>query len=244
MSIENAISGKIVYSDSIDLPVGGYDYFCKPYLEPYPWTYLLAYLFFGSSISQPLSYKESLFLPYNLEAAFQTAVIVTDSISRPLTSSFCLLVEDVPKEIASGFFTPSTLGWILLILILLLSWIEWKKKSYFRAVDYTLFGIAGLLGIILFLLNTVFSEWYIRFGHHLIWLHPLHLLAVVFFACRKWDKQAYGYHLFNLAALLVGIIVLCYFGISVKPLAAVVPYMLMLGTRSIFGLMRYYKNKK
>ena len=244
MSIEKAFSGKITYNDSTYVPLGGYDRYAEPYLKPYPWAYFLAYFFFGSNAGKPLSYKESLFLPYNLEAAFQSAVIRTDSVSRPVTGPSVVLAENTPKQTAPGFFTPSTVGWLLLILTLLLSFIEWKTKRYFRAVDCILFGIAGVWGVILFLLNTVFAEWYTTFNYHLIWLHPLHWLGAVFFASKKFNKPACVYHWFNLAALIAGAIVLYNFGLFVRQLAVVAPYMLTLGTRSAVGLFNYYKNKK
>lgn len=244
MAIEKAAPGKIIYGDSTALPSGGYDHLAYPYLKPYPWACFLAYLFFGNAIGQPLSFKESLFLPDNLEAAFQSAVIVTGSDSRPLIASTDTMVENTRKNTAPGFFTPSTVGWLLLAAVLVLSLIEWKKKRYFRAIDCTLFGIAGLCGIIIFLLNTVFAEWYTLFNYHLSWLHPLHLSGVVFFAFGKFNKQAYYYHLFNLAALLAGAILLSVFGIEAMLLIVAAPFMLTLGTRSIFGLIRYNKNKK
>ena len=238
MSIEKALSGKIVYNDADYKPLGGYDDYCEPYLKPYPWIHFFAYFFFGNSIGNPLLFKESLFLPYNLEAAFQSAVIHSDSDSRPLIASSSVLVENFPEKISHGFFSPSVVGWILFAVILILSLIEWKKKSYFRALDFILFGIAGLFGIILFLLNTVFAEWYTIYGYHLLWLHPLHLLGIFFFVCKKFKRQAYYYHFINLIALLTGAIVLYNFGILERLLITVAPYMLTLGVRSIFGLIR------
>jgi len=239
MSIEKALSGKIVYDDPDYLPLEGHDDLCEPYLDPYPWTQILTYLFFGNSVSRPLSFKETLFLPEKLEAAFKSSVIITGSDSRPLIASSFTLVENTQEKVKPPRFTPSIAGWLLFAVILLLSFIEWKKKSYFRAIDYILFGIAGLIGIIIFLLNTVFAEWYTLFNFHLFWLHPLHILGIVFFIYRKFNKQAYYYHLFNLLALFAGAILLYNFGHTVKLIAVTAPYMLLLGTRSIFGLIRY-----
>jgi len=243
ISIEKAISGKIIYDDSGDWYKGSYSSIGEPYVEKLPWHYFFAYLFFGSSTNQLLSFRESLFLPYNLEAAFQSAVIETDTDSRPLLYSSKTLIEGVPEKITC-IFTPLMVGWILFVFIFILSIFEWRKKSYYRIIDCILYGIAGFFGLILFLLNTVFVEWYNWFGYNLLWLHPFHLLGVVFFVRKKFDNPAYYYHCFNLVALVIGAIAVCNFGILTRQLTVAAPYMLVLGTRSVFGLMRYYKSKK
>lgn len=244
MSVGLSVAGKIQFDDTVDWPRGSYSSFTKPYLEIYPWPHFLGFLFFGGSIYQPLSFTETLFLPYYLEAAFERAEIVSETGNRPLIVSSSTIVEGRPLILAPAFLTPMLVGWSLFGLVLLLSLWEWKKKRYFRLIDCILFGAAGLFGLLLFLLNTVFAEWYTTFNYNLIWLHPLHLLAVLFFARKKWDKPAYYYHWFNLATLALGAILVLNLGISTKLITVTASYMLILATRSIFGLIRTSKNKK
>ena len=87
------------------------------------------------------------------------------------------------------------------LLIAAITFIEWKKKTYFRLVDCILFFLAGLAGTVLFFLCFISTHPCIWPNWSIVWLQPFALIAVILFAVKKFGKAAYYYHFINFAAL-------------------------------------------
>ncbi|MDR3253235.1 MAG: DUF4105 domain-containing protein [Tannerella sp.] len=128
--------------------------------------------------------------------------------AEPLVKKTKILAEESNDEIdnaASRFdMTPSpmTASILLFLIILLITGMEWRRKTYCRAVDCLLFFVAGLAGCVLFFLSFISVHASIFPNMSLLWLHPLHLLGVVFFAVKKLKHAAICYHFINFAAIL------------------------------------------
>ncbi|MDH6306543.1 hypothetical protein M2459_003268 [Parabacteroides sp. PF5-5] len=167
-----------------------------------PWLIFGTELALGSPTDKIATPHEELFLPLYLEAAFDKATVKSpDGTERKLVSQTNILAEEVPEEIEKEFFTPLVCSLLFLAVMLLLTWLEWRKKSYYRWLDCLLFLIAGIAGVIIFFLAFV-SEHPATWPNWLVlWLHPFHLAAVVLFAVKKFNKAAYYYHFINFAAL-------------------------------------------
>ena len=73
-----------------------------------------------------------------------------------------------------------------------------------------LFGVVGLIGMVLFLTNTVFAQWYTCPNWMLIWLHPLHLVAAILILFHRFDQIIYYYHVAN-AVVITFMLVLIFF---------------------------------
>ncbi len=167
-----------------------------------PWLVFGTDLALGSPTNRIATPHEEMFLPLYLEAAFAEATILSpDGSTRNLISQTHILAEEIPDEVGKEFFTPIVFSLIFLLIVLFLTWMEWRRKTYYRWLDCLLFFVAGVAGILLFFLAFVsvhpatWPNWLI------IWLHPLHLVGVVLFAVKKFNKAAYYYHFINFAAL-------------------------------------------
>lgn len=200
--IENQTNGKIDY----DAPFKQQTFrdlinYCT---RNKPWLTFGCDLALGSPTDRIATPHEMMFLPPYLKEAFGTATITgADGSRKKLVSSTKTLVNGLADEDRpdTGFFTPLVSCWAFFLVVLAVTFIEWRRKSYFRIVDCLLFLIAGIAGIVLFFLSFVSTHPCVCPNWNIIWLQPFDLAAVILFTVKKLRKAAYYYHFINFAAL-------------------------------------------
>lgn len=214
---------------------------CTPFLIGHPWKQFFADMYFGTIVEKKITPEEELFLPERLEHFLLTSLI-TDTIGQeyPLVSEVNILLEEERKPVYTNpATTPFVCSISLLLLIIILTFIEFRKKIYFRWIDYILFGIAGLIGIFLWSMITIYSLWYTIPNWWMGWFHPFHLVGVVFFSSGRLIKPAYYYHIGNI--LLLSFLMAGKSFLIQHYNEAFIPLMLCLWIRSAAGIIRYRK---
>ena len=204
--IEQIVSGQLIYEDiTANQTFRDIINYCT---RDHPWLTFGCDLVLGLPTDRKVTLHESFFIPEYLQKAYSTAQIVnSDGTRRPLVSAEYLLIDNISDE-ASGklFFTPFVCNWLLFAIVLWITLIEWRRKTYFRIVDCLFFFIAGIAGCIVFFLFFLSEHPGIWPNISAVWLHPFHLVAVVLFAVKKRNKVAYSYHFINFVALLLMLI--------------------------------------
>ena len=140
-----------------------------------PWLTFGCDLALGSPTDRIATPHEMMFLPPYLKEAFGTATITgADGSRKKLVSSTKTLVNGLADEERpdTGFFTPLVSCWAFFLVVLAVTFIEWRRKSYFRIVDCLLFLIAGIAGIVLFFLSFVSTHPCVCPNWNIIWLQP------------------------------------------------------------------------
>jgi hypothetical protein len=232
--IEKSINGKLLYEEPEMHE--SYQSLCDRYLQNYPGSQWLLDVSFGIPTNKPITYQEAFFIPAILKEAFLSATIQDETGRlRPLISDVSVLISCV-SENKPGWFTPWTGSWLLLILIIMSCMMEYRTKKQLRWVDVVLFSLAGLVGIYLFYVNFIAAAWYAFPSWWLLCFHPLHLLGAVFCASKRWNRQAFQYHIFNLCALGVMVIGTCIVPQHYNP--AFVPVIVGLAIRSAMAVRR------
>lgn len=171
----------------------------------HPWLTFGCDLALGNPTDRIATPHEMLFLPENLKQAFANATIeAPDGSSRQLvlrTEVIEALDTDEPAKNIWNYLTPNVSLTVLFLAVALLSFLEIKRKSYFRIMDFLLFLIAGLAGCLLFFLSFISEHPCTNPNWMIIALHPLHLAAAILFCVKKADRVVYYYHFINFAAL-------------------------------------------
>ncbi|MCD7936916.1 MAG: DUF4105 domain-containing protein [Tannerellaceae bacterium] len=169
----------------------------------HPWQTFGCDLALGSPTDRIATQHEEMFLPEYLMEAFASAEIVSpDGTGRPLVVSTRVLTGDIsPQEEKPDIFTPLLCFWLLFIGIAFLTYLEWKKKTYYRWLDFCLFLVAGLAGCILFFLAFVSEHPCTWPNWSLVWLNPVQLGGAILSVVKKWGKAAFYYHFINFVAL-------------------------------------------
>jgi hypothetical protein len=180
----------------------------------------------GLPTDRKMTQRESFFVPDYLKDALNEAVIIRDGQSVPFVLQTEILAPkgEIQVPSPSPLTSPLVCFSALFIVILLLTIIEFRKKMYFRYLDAIVFFAAGCAGCLLFFLSFISVHPSMFPNISLLWLHPLHLLAVVLFCVKKFKMMAFWYHCINFAVILLmsvaWIFVPQHFNIAFIPLIA------------------------
>lgn len=199
-------------------------------------------LVLGAPTDRMASVRDAMFLPaYLKNGVAHATVALPDGKNVPLVASSHTLIEGTSEAAADTRFTPFVAGMLLLLLTVLITGIEWRRQTYFRAVDIILFAVAGLCGCMIFFLWFFSEHPCVNANWNLIWLNPVELVAVALFAVKKGKKAAYCYHFINFATLTLLLIGWKWIPQQMEP--AFIPYILTLWTRSGYGVYRFIKRR-
>lgn len=204
-----------------------------------PWLTFGCDLALGSPTDRVATPHEMMFLPVYLKEEFEKATIINpDGSERRLVKSTERLAEELAGESKENkiWLSPMLCSIIIFLLTASITYIEWKKKTYFRWVDCILFFIAGVAGTVLFFLCFISTHPSIWPNWSIVWLQPFHLLAVILFAVKKFGKAAYYYHFINFAALTL--LLAGWHFIPQHMNTAFIPLVATLWLRSGAGIMR------
>lgn len=174
-----------------------------PNVKEMPWAKLGINLLLGVSADRPAKPWEYMFLPEHMLTAFAHASFVEDSTSTPFAKEPAILLKG--KDIPTSKFRNSPLVVFMLILILavLVTYINIKRQKFFLGFDVVLFGVVGLLGIV------IAFQWFgsdhavMANNYNLIWAHPLHLIAAVMLLFRKCSRYVKTYFAANAAIMFL-----------------------------------------
>ena len=200
--IEQVVNERIVYVENVEKET--FRDIINYLTRDNAWLTFGCDLALGLQTDRVVGFRESFFIPEYLHNAFSSAHIVNpDGTTRPLVLAEYTLFEAIPQETAKLFFTPLLCNWLLFIVVLFITWIEWRQKKYFRWLGCMIFFVAGIAGCIIFFLCFLSEQPYVWPNMAIGWLHPFHLIGVGLFAIRKLNKAAYIYHFINFAAILL-----------------------------------------
>lgn len=170
-------------------------------------------------------------------ASTKGSITTTEEISTPVKK-----MEESAEEVEESDETPPFIAspmaasLLLFLLVAGLTFVEWRKKNYFRWLDCLLFFVAGAGGVILFFLSFISVHPATWPNWSLVWLNPLDLFAVILFCVKKARKAAYYYHFINFAAL--SMMLAGWYWIPQHLNAAFIPLVATLWIRSGYGIYR------
>jgi len=237
--IENNVNGEIVYHNQPDAKT--FRELINYCTRNHPWLTFGCDLVVGSPADRTATPHEMMFLPFYVKEELSLASVkALDGSIRPLVEKISVVEAVEMEEESDGIWsilTPLICAWILFFAVLGVTYREWKTKKYFRIIDCILFLIAGIAGAIIFFLSFISVHPCMWPNWNLIWLHPLHLVAVILFCVKKAQKAAYCYHFINFAALTL--LLLGWYFIPQQMNIAFVPLIATLWLRSGYGIYRY-----
>ena len=164
----------------------------------------------GSVIDRKASPKEHLYLPIYVLRQLNVAQLNGTSIASKETS----LYKAVPKEDESSFFT-SPLFFMLLVSVFILgiTYSDFKKKKRSRWLDFGVFIITGLAGILLFFLWFMTDHVWTVANYNILWAFPLNLI-LAFFVLQESLRSWVSYYLLTILVLLFLTILLWVFKVQ------------------------------
>lgn len=194
----------------------------------HPWFIFFIDLIFGLNTDKQLLFQDILYVPDELQKAWSNSeVINNDGSKSPFLKTANLINEiDVSKISQDGnIITPIIFVTVLFCIVLLLTIFEFSYKKYFRYIDLIIFGIVGLFGLLFYVIQIGYANWYYMPNWNIIWLHPFYLLIVVSMFCSSLQKLTVYFNIISILAIVFlfgGFFFLPqYFNISILPIMGV-----------------------
>ncbi len=181
------------------------------YLDTLPWGDLGIDICLGLPIDRKMSAYEYMFLPDYVERFVAKAKVKNDSAFVPLASVTKIVFSANPSEATTTFVHPWIAFGTLFLIVALISWRDWKRKNLSKWLDAILFGMCGLIGILLISLWAFTDHHDAARNFNLLWAFPLHLVGAVALVSKSLKRFVIPY--FTLVNIITGILMLFWIGL-------------------------------
>lgn len=167
-------------------------------------------LVFGKDADRIATKWETMFLPEVLSKELSEVLVVdNDSVTRTLFKSESIIVPKTHEtEWVNYLKLPLVATTFILLVGLLLTIFEYKKKKYFKLIDSLLLIITGLAGMVIFFLMFFSIHPLVKTNFNILWCNPLNIIPGILLWIRKTAKIVSVWQMVNiilfLAVLVVG----------------------------------------
>lgn len=209
------------------------------YQRPHPWVDFGIDLLMGLPADKIASPLQQMFLPDFLMAGFAPAQVTTGqsaapgntkSATKPFVAQTLPIFKATAPPAMPTAVTPVVVFWVLCGVVAVFTWMQIKNKVVSHWLDALLFGLTGLLGVVLTFLW--FGTDHQTFGNNLnvLWAFPLHLPLAFMLLGRQLPPFVKYYFLFFSLVLVLIAIIWKIFPQDFHP--AVLPIVIMLALRA------------
>jgi len=199
------------------------------YLKPFPWLDLGIDVCLGLPMDKKATPYEYMFLPDYVESGFDHAVVKSDSALTPLVKEKIIIYSEQPEESSFSFTHPLLVFGLLLLLTLVLCVKDFYKKKLSNWFDVILFGLTGLIGVLLLLLWFFTDHKAAAYNFNLLWALPTHVVAVVAFI----GKKRWLINYFLAVFLLEAIVLLFWWALPQQLNTSLIPVVIILLLRAL-----------
>lgn len=198
-----AIDSEIIFDYTSLEPDKTFRDLLMPYLTEKPWARLGINLVLGLPADKKATPWDYMFLPDHMMTVFGDAQIEQDNglIDFTRENETLLTGSGVDKS-----NLPSLPFWIFLMVLLvsiILSHLDLQSKKFSWWYDTILFGLTGLLGLVIAFMWFGTDHYVTSWNLNIIWANPFHLVIIFFFSARRNLKLLRYYFMINLALLIL-----------------------------------------
>lgn len=207
------------------------------YMGHQPWADFGIDLALGSDIDRKASSREYMFLPDYVLQAFTQVNLKDDNGSKPIVKRTEDILLSYEKEPAKGGITPFILLTIISALIMVITYMDYKRYRRTKVLDGIIFISTGLVGVILLLLWFATDHSATANNFNILWAFAPNL---IFAFLLKKDPKMNMYYMFTLLILLDIMVLLWLLKVQIFHYS-LIPLMLGFYVRYIY-LWWYYRS--
>ena len=237
--LKAVLGDNLVYSTPPDYTPATFRELIQENLITNTWSSFGIDLALGSVIDKNATKSQMMFLPNYVLRQFNNAQLNGQSlVTRERT------ILDYENFNSGNYFTTSPLFWFLLLLLftITITIIDLKNGSRSQILDFFLFFITGLAGIVIFFLWFLTDHSATALNFNVLWAFPLNLVAAYFLAYRNKIPHWLPKYLLFLVGLLIVVIFLWIFQVQVfSPILAII--LLTYAIRYSFLILHFTKNE-
>ena len=234
--IENILDYQVVYNPAPTFKQFSFRNLIRSDLNQNSWGSFGIDIALGSKIDQIASVEEHMFLPKYLHQLLENARLKTDD-SRLVTASKILNPSDAIVQ--NNFFSsPLFILGILALIMLLITYKDYKNNSRSKWLDIGLFAFTGCIGVLLLLLWFATDHQTTAYNYNLLWACALNVLFIPSLCKSKLNNRGLSYLKFL-------VVLLCLMGLhwmtGVQSFAiGLIPLLIALCVRFLF-LIHHFK---
>lgn len=191
----------------------------------------------GSVIDKQATPYEHMFLPKYIFEFFGQAT--TKDSEKLVKASHTLYQKKEMGQTTSFWSSPLFVFGLLSLIMLWITYTDFKKKTRNKLLDGFLFGITGIIGIFILLLWFATDHTATAQNYNLLWAFPLNLV-LLFHLFKKQPKPWLRRYLKFLVIMLCLLTFHWLVGIELFAIG-LIPLFIALGIRYLY-LIRYFKN--
>ena len=237
---ERTLGNKLVFDNHFEEEGLTHRQLIQRYLGDLPWSDFGIDLALGSVIDRKADSKEYMFLPDYVLKALDKVTIAENGKQVPFVKkNEDILLDFNDQVITKTVLTPMLVFSLLALLVFYLTYKDFKNNKRNRVLDFILFFVTGLTGIVVLLLWFATDHQATADNFNILWAFAPNLIFA--FLIRKNAKMSYFY-IFTLLGLLDLLLILWIFKVQVYSVA-LFPILALLYVRYIY-LWSYFKRLK
>ncbi|MBP8794138.1 MAG: DUF4105 domain-containing protein [Lutibacter sp.] len=240
--LKTVLKGKIEFSNNHITSEKTHRDLIADYTKTQPWGKFGIDLALGSVIDRKATKDEYKFLPDYIFQALENATINTNGVKQPLVKKEQQILREEPtnKPLISLGPTPFNIMLSLSILIIFITYKNFKHKKRSKFIDFSLFFLTGIIGVAVLLMWFATSHTATYKNLNFLWAFAPNFLISFYLFKTTFPNWIY-YYLKIILALLALMLGCWIFKIQVFNLAFL-PFIIALGIRYLF-LLRYKPSK-
>lgn len=202
-------------------------------------------LVLGKRADHNATHWQSMFLPEVLSQEFG-AIHYTDTVgeNKPLLAPKEVLVvaHTVQKRMESKFVKPIFVSSYLLLLVIIFTIIGYYKRRQYQAIDFLLYLITGIAGVIIFYLMFFSIHPLVKSNINILWCNPFYLIVAILILIRRLDRFT---QFIQLGIIILLLLVLVANATSFQVInTAFLPLIVAMLIRSIYWIYAYRRFKR
>ena len=236
-AIESILADQIKYSPPIAFKKETFRNLIRSDLNINSWGSLAIDIALGSKIDQKATIKEHIFLPKNLYLLLENSIAASTDL-KIVKKSKLLNSSTATTKTSEGLFSPLAILSLIALLILFITFNDYKKNNRSIWLDVILFAFTGFVGLVLLLLWFATDHEATAYNYNLLWAFAINLLFIPSILKTQLSNRGIKYIVF-LVILLTLMIVHWMTGVQSFSIG-LIPFLIAISVRYLF-LIRHFK---
>ena len=211
-------------------------------LENHPWGKFGIDLALGSVIDKKATPKQYTFLPEYVYKGFAKAIIIKNRKETPLVKRTVTLYQHKEEKVQKSFFTPLFFFSIVAIILLFITYRDYKNQRRTKWIDFILLFTTGIVGLIVLLLWFATDHSATVNNFNVFWAF-LPNLFVSFVLLKNEQKYWLKKYILLLIILLIVTVILWVLKIQMFSIG-LIPVFILLGVRYYFLIVTVRESQR